>query len=66
MVFETWDFNFGAWEILGYGFQDMIFKTWDLNFGTWISYRGFTLAFGHGHSLVRIKDQRYPFLGKGH
>ncbi len=27
MIFETWDLNFGAWEILGYGFQDMIFKT---------------------------------------
>jgi len=27
---------FGAWEILGYGFQDMVFKTWDLNFGAWI------------------------------
>jgi hypothetical protein len=40
MVFETWDLNFGAWEILGYGFQDMVFKTWDLNFGAWI----FTLA----------------------
>jgi len=26
---------FGAWEILGYGFQDMVFKTWDLNFGAW-------------------------------
>jgi hypothetical protein len=24
---------FGAWEILGYGFQDMVFGTWDLNFG---------------------------------
>jgi hypothetical protein len=31
---------FGAWEILGYGFQDMVFRTWDLNFGAWI----FTLA----------------------
>ncbi len=40
MVFGTWDLNFGAWEILGYGFQDMVFKTWDLNFGAWI----FTLA----------------------
>jgi hypothetical protein len=36
MVFGTWDLNFGAWEILGYGFQDMVFKTWDLNFGSWI------------------------------
>ncbi len=26
---------FGAWEILGYGFQDMVFRTWDLNFGAW-------------------------------
>jgi hypothetical protein len=26
---------FGAWEILGYGFQDMVFGTWDLNFGAW-------------------------------
>jgi hypothetical protein len=26
MVFGTWDLNFGAWEILGYGFQDMGFK----------------------------------------
>jgi hypothetical protein len=40
MVFGTWDFNFRAWEILGYGFQDMVFGTWDLNFGAWI----FTLA----------------------
>jgi hypothetical protein len=40
MVFETWDLNFGAWEILEYGFQDMVFKTWDLNFRAWI----FTLA----------------------
>jgi hypothetical protein len=47
MVFGTWDLNFGACEILGYGFQDMIFKTWDPNFGTWISHRGFT-----GHPLV--------------
>jgi hypothetical protein len=36
MGFETWNLNFGAWEILGYGFQDMVFKTWDLNFGAWI------------------------------
>jgi len=35
MVFRTWDLNFEAWEILGYGFQDMVFKTWDLNFGAW-------------------------------
>ncbi len=35
MVFRTWDLNFGAWEILGYGFQDMVFETWDLNFGAW-------------------------------
>jgi aromatic ring-opening dioxygenase catalytic subunit (LigB family) len=35
MVFRTWDLNFGAWEILRYGFQDMVFKTWDLNFGAW-------------------------------
>jgi len=34
--FKTWDLNFGAWEILGYGFQDMVFRTWDLNFGAWI------------------------------
>jgi hypothetical protein len=40
MIFGTWDLNFGAWEILRYGFQDMVFKTWDLNFGAWI----FTLA----------------------
>jgi hypothetical protein len=40
MVFRTWDLNFWAWEILGYGFQDMVFRTWDLNFGAWI----FTLA----------------------
>jgi hypothetical protein len=33
MVFKTWDLNFGTWESLGYGFQDMVFKTWDLNFG---------------------------------
>jgi hypothetical protein len=32
MVFRTWDLNFGAWEILEYGFQDMVFGTWDLNF----------------------------------
>jgi hypothetical protein len=53
IVFGTWDLNFGAWEVLGYGFQDMVFKTWDLNFETWISHRGFTVAFGHGHPLVR-------------
>jgi aromatic ring-opening dioxygenase catalytic subunit (LigB family) len=35
MVFRTWDLNFGAWEILVYGFQDMVFGTWDLNFGAW-------------------------------
>jgi hypothetical protein len=35
MVFGTWDLNFGAWEILGYGFQDMVFEIWDLNFGAW-------------------------------
>jgi hypothetical protein len=35
MVFGTWDLNFGVWEILGYGFQDMVFGTWDLNFGAW-------------------------------
>ncbi len=35
MVFKTWDLNFGAWEILGYGFQDMVFRTWDFNFGAW-------------------------------
>jgi hypothetical protein len=40
MAFRTWDLNFGAWEILGYDFQDMVFRTWDLNFGAWI----FTLA----------------------
>jgi hypothetical protein len=42
MVFRTWDLNFGAWEILGYGFQDMVFRTWDLNFGarTWFSGLG--------------------------
>jgi hypothetical protein len=55
MVFGTWDLNFGAWEIFGYGFQDMVFKTWDLNFGTWISHRGFTVAFGHRHPLVEVK-----------
>jgi hypothetical protein len=26
---------FGAWGILGYGFQDMVFRTWDLNFRAW-------------------------------
>jgi len=35
MVFKTWDLNFGAWKILGYGFQDIVFRTWDLNFGAW-------------------------------
>jgi hypothetical protein len=24
-----------AWEILGYGFQDMLFRTWDPNFEAW-------------------------------
>jgi hypothetical protein len=28
---------------------------WDLNFGTWISHRGFTVAFGHEHPLVKSK-----------
>jgi hypothetical protein len=54
MVFRTWDLNFGASEILEYGFQDMVFKTWDLNFGTWISHKGFIVAFGHGHPLVHL------------
>jgi hypothetical protein len=40
MVFRTWDPNFGAWETLEYGFQDMVFRAWDLNFGALI----FTLA----------------------
>jgi hypothetical protein len=40
MVFGTWDLNFGAWEILEYGFQDMVFGTWDLNFGAWIFTQG--------------------------
>jgi hypothetical protein len=31
---------------------------WDLNFGTWISHRGFTVAFGHGHPLVKLKEKR--------
>jgi hypothetical protein len=40
MVFRTWFSGLGistfeAWEILGYGFQDMVFETWDLNFGAW-------------------------------
>jgi len=29
---------------------------WDLNFGTWISHRGFTVAEGHGHPLVYLKN----------
>jgi hypothetical protein len=41
MVFRTWDLNFGAWEILGYGFQDMVFRTWDLNFGAGFSHSRF-------------------------
>jgi hypothetical protein len=41
MIFKTWDLNFGAWEILGYGFQDMVFKTWDLNFGVGFSHSRF-------------------------
>jgi hypothetical protein len=32
MVFKTWDFNFGAWEILGYGFQDLGSQLWGLDF----------------------------------
>ncbi len=32
MVFRTWDLNFGAWEILGYGFQDVGSQFWDLDF----------------------------------
>ncbi len=31
MVFRTWDFNFGAWEILGHDFQDMKFQFWDVH-----------------------------------
>jgi hypothetical protein len=27
---------------------------WDLNFETWISQRGFRVAFGHGHPLVKV------------
>jgi hypothetical protein len=41
MVFRTWDLNFEAWEILGYGFQDMVFGTWDLNFGPGFSHSRF-------------------------
>jgi hypothetical protein len=51
MVFVTWDLNFEAWEILGYGFQDMVFGTWDPNFGAW----SFRVAIGHGHPLVLKK-----------
>ncbi len=50
MVFKTWDLNFGAWEILGYDFQDMVFKTWDFNFGAWeilgYGFRTWDLNFG--------------------
>jgi len=55
MVFRTWDLNFGAWEILGYGFQDMVFRTWDLNFGAWI----FTLT------VSKIKTCGISILGPG-
>jgi hypothetical protein len=34
MVFGTWDLNFGAWEILVYGFQDLGSQFWGLDFHT--------------------------------
>jgi hypothetical protein len=52
MVFRTWDFNFRAWKILGYGFQDMVFRTWDFNFGAWI------------FTLVVSKTETWKFLGR--
>jgi hypothetical protein len=54
MVFRTRDLNFGAWEILGYGFQDMIFKTWFSRLG--IS----TLRPGFSHSqFPRPKPENF-------
>jgi hypothetical protein len=54
MVFRTWDLNFGAWEILGYGFQDMIFRTWFSGLG--IS----TLRPGFSHSrFPRPKPENF-------
>jgi hypothetical protein len=42
MVFKTWDLNFGAWEILGHGFQDLGSQLWGLgNFRIWFSGHGF-------------------------
>jgi hypothetical protein len=65
MVFGTWDLNFGALEILGYGFRDLGSQLWGLgNFRIWFSglgistlgpgfsHKGFRVAFGHGHPLV--------------
>jgi hypothetical protein len=35
---------------------------WDLNFGTWISHRGFKVAFGHGHPLVKQVVGKFFFF----
>ncbi len=50
----TWDLNFGAWEILGYGFQDMVFRTWDLNFGAWE-----ILGYGFQDMVFKIWDLNF-------
>jgi hypothetical protein len=77
MVFRTWFSRlgistFGAWEILGYGFQDMVFETWDLNlwglgnFRIWFSGHGFRdlgsqpLGPGFSHQGFRVA------IGHGH
>jgi hypothetical protein len=63
MVSRTWDLNFGAWEILGYGFQDMVFRTWDLNFGAWeILEYGFQNL---GSQLWGLGNFRIWFSGLG-
>jgi len=50
MVFKTWDLNFGAWEILGYGFQDMVFRTWDLKLSCGVYLSVVTNRAGQGRA----------------
>jgi len=62
MVFKTWDLNFGAWEILGYGFQDLGSQLWGLgNFRIWFSGLGIsTLGLGFSHSqFPRLKPENF-------
>jgi hypothetical protein len=54
---------FRAWEILGYGFQNMVFRTWDLNFGAWE-----ILGYGFQNMVFRTWDLNFgawEILGYG-